>query len=130
MNEMSEIYASLTKPAFAPQPEVFGIVWAVLYVLLAIATVLLFVRAVQAQVAGWMTGLLFVNLLANLLFTPLFTAFGLWVGLVDILIVLSTAVWLQVKTWSSARIVFLLLLPYTAWVGFATILQISLLLLN
>jgi benzodiazapine receptor len=130
MNQMSEIYTSLTKPTIAPQPEVFGIVWAVLYVLLALASILLVVRAVQARIDGWVVGVLFLNLVANILFTPMFTHFGLFAGFISIVVVLGTAAWLQVKTWPSIPLVFALLLPYTIWVSFALILQVSLLILN
>lgn len=130
MNQMRELYLALEKPGFAPAPDIFGIVWAVLYILITIATILLIVRVVQARLSVWLVAILFINLVANILFTPLFTSFGLVAGLVDILIVLATAVWLQVKTWRHAWVVFVLLLPYTLWVGFASILQFSLVLLN
>jgi tryptophan-rich sensory protein len=71
-----------------------------------------------------------VNVVANLLFTPMFVSFGLLAGLITILVVLTTAVWLQMKTWSSAPLVFALLLPYTVGVSFALVLQASLVLLN
>lgn len=130
MNRMSELYASLTKPAIAPQPEVFGVVWAILYVLLALASIWLVVRAIQARIDGWVVGVLFLNLVANLLFTPMLTSFGLVAGFLDILVIYSTAVWLQVKTFSPTPVVFVLLLPYTVWVSFALILQTALLILN
>ncbi|MDH5442554.1 MAG: tryptophan-rich sensory protein [Candidatus Nomurabacteria bacterium] len=54
----------------------------------------------------------------------------MWVASVDIILVLATLVWAMVAIWPHARWVALVNIPYLAWVCFATVLQITILVLN
>ncbi len=124
-------YAQLEKPFFAPPAWLFGPAWTVLYVLIAISFGYVFVQIARKR---WplSAGLPFaVNLLANLLFSPL--QFGLRsnvLALLDILLVLVTIPWMMRTAWPRARWVAYAQLPYLLWVAFATILQISVTWLN
>jgi tryptophan-rich sensory protein len=115
----AEFYAQLAKPAWAPSAGVFGPVWTVLYVLMAIAAWLV-VRA-----SGWPRArpamiLYAVQLGFNALWTWLFFRWRLGaVALVEIL-VLWALVLLTVRTfWRARALAGMLLLPYLAWVAFA-----------
>lgn len=125
--EPQSFYASLQKPTWAPPPWIFGPVWTVLYLTIGVAAWGVWHRH------GW-TGahaLWFLQLLLNAAWTPVF--FGLReIGLALVVIVLLwfsilgtiAALWRQ-TLWAGA-----LLLPYLAWVSFATALNFALWRLN
>lgn len=126
-------YATLIKPSFAPPSWLFGPVWSVLYILIAVAFIktLKLSKNKKFKLAKNFLLVFVVNLLANFLFSPL--QFGLqnnFLALIDILLVLGTLVWLVVKSYPKQKLIFGLLLPYLAWVSFATLLQISITWLN
>lgn len=124
-------YASLKKPFFAPPSWIFGPVWTVLYIMIGIA----FFRSLklwrQDQFHLQFIAIFIINLIANLAFSPI--QFGLQsnlLALLDILIVLASLAYLVIKSHNQDNLVFYLLLPYLLWVAFATILQISVTILN
>lgn len=125
-------YQSLRKPSFNPPGAVFGPVWTVLYLLMAIAAWLV---AKQVQVSArlrrralWLMGL---QLLLNGLWSPLF--FGLHnpaLAFVDI-----SALWIAlvatIASFASVRpLAAWLLVPYLLWVSFALVLNGSIWLMN
>lgn len=124
-------YQQLIKPAFAPPSWLFGPVWTILYILIAISFGKVFLLAFKKQIP-WIIALPFVlNLIFNFAFTPL--QFGLKNNLlaaIDILFVLSTLIWLTIAIWPHARWVAYFQLPYLLWVSFATILQLTITYLN
>ncbi len=118
-----EWYASLNRPAFAPPNWVFGPVWTVLYILIALSGWLVW-RQVgwrSRQVALWG-----VQMLLNALWTPLF--FGLnWLALAAvemallwIAILACMAAFRHVSTTASW-----LMAPYLLWVSFALLLNLG-----
>ena len=131
MNESAAWYNQLIQPAFAPPSWVFGPVWTVLYVVIAITFAYVFWLAFRRRV-GWVTALPFaLNIVFNLAFAPL--QFGLKnnaLAAIDILLVLATLAWALRAIWPHRRWVALANLPYLAWVMFATVLQLSITWLN
>lgn len=122
-----DTYAALERPAFAPPSWLFGPVWTVLYVMIAVSGWLLW-RADGPGVAMALWG---AQLAANLLWTPLF--FGAdryaW-ALVDIVVLWVLIVALTVVAWNRSRPAALLLVPYLAWVTFAAALNAEIVRLN
>lgn len=123
-------YRSLRRPAWAPPGWLFGPVWTVLYIMIAIAGWRLALSwpapAALAALAAWG-----VQMALNALWTPLF--FGL--RRPDLAFVEIVALWLAI----AATIVLaspvdmgaaLLLLPYIAWVSFAALLNLAIWRLN
>jgi tryptophan-rich sensory protein len=116
-------YASLDKPSWNPPSWIFGPVWTLLYILMAVAAWLVW------RERGW-TGVLLLFLLQlalNAAWSPLF--FGLkrplW-GLVDI-VALWLAIGATVIGFARVRpLAALLLAPYWAWVTFAAVLNFEL----
>jgi translocator protein len=124
-------YAQLIKPFFAPPASVFGPVWAVLYVIIAISFGYVLLQYLKRRLPFQVLLPFVLNLLANLAYTPI--QFGLKNNLlasVDILLVLGTLCWAMVVIWPRARWVALVNVPYLLWVGFATVLQLSITWLN
>ena len=124
-------YAQLIKPAFAPPAWIFGPVWAVLYLVIAVSFGYVLWQTLRRQLP-WTTLLPFVlNLLFNAVYTPI--QFGLknnGLASADILLVLGTLVWALVAIWPRIRWVAYANLPYLLWVAFATVLQLTITVLN
>jgi tryptophan-rich sensory protein len=125
-----EWYSALNKPAWNPPGWIFGPVWTALYAMMAVAAWLVWRRggfAVQRRPLG----LFLAQLALNALWTPLFfglrqpgVAFAeiilLWLGILATLLAFRSVS--RTATW--------LLVPYLAWVSFATALNGTLWMLN
>ncbi len=124
-------YSTLIKPTWAPPSWLFGPVWTVLYVIIALSFGTVFYKVFTKEIP-WMVALPFVlNLIFNFAFTPL--QFGLQNNLlaaVDILLVLGTLIWALIAIWPHAHWIVYANLPYLGWVSFATVLQLSITYLN
>ena len=118
-------YGQLTQPSWSPPAWLFGPVWSVLYVLMGIAAWLVW-RTVDRRAGPALT--LFVGqLLANALWTWLFFVWHQGaLALVEIVLLWSMIAATIVAFWRIQRVASVLLLPYLAWVGFATALTWSL----
>ena len=127
-------YSQLIKPTWSPPSWVFGPVWTVLYAIIFVSFGTVFYKAVTKEIS-WMIALPFaLNLLFNFIFTPI--QFGLKNNLlasIDILLVLATLMWALWGVWHAVpelRWVAYVNIPYLVWVSFATVLQITILILN
>jgi translocator protein len=126
-NMPGEWYASLAKPPFNPPDWLFGPVWSILYVVIAIVGW----RSWQANPTGRRMQLWWAQLVLNFLWMPLF--FGLQqmaVALADILVLLAVILVFIGLNWRLDRLSAWLFVPYALWVAFATLLNISLIWLN
>ena len=124
-------YASLIKPSFAPPAEIFGPVWAVLYTIIFITFGIVFWQVARKKFPRKVALPFALNLVFNFAFSPV--AFGLQNNLLaslDILLILGTIVWMIIAIWKHSRILALAQTPYFCWVAFATVLQISITVLN
>jgi translocator protein len=121
-------YPLLAKPSWNPPAWIFGPVWSTLYVLMGIAIWRAWRTgpAARTLVAGY-----FVQLVCNALWSVLF--FGLkqpaW-ALADIFLLLGLLGWMQRGLWRTDRSAGVLWLPYVLWVGFATVLNATIVWLN
>lgn len=120
-------YRALDLPPFAPPSWLFGPVWTVLYVMIAVAGW----RAWRAGAGPVALALWGVQLVLNLAWTPLF--FGAdrygW-ALVDIVaLLLAIAATIAAFRRTSALAAWLMV-PYAAWVAFATALNVAIVALN
>lgn len=132
MQDYSTYYQEIAKPFFAPEPWVFGFAWSIIYPLIIIALLITLYRWYKKQgVTNVAVGVFGVNVLANLAFTPLQLRYpeAIWATL-DILVVLLTLVYLQHYFCKTHRLTFFLLLPYLLWGAFATVLQITIYVMN
>jgi tryptophan-rich sensory protein len=124
-------YAELAKPFFAPPTWLFGVAWGIIYPLIAIALLWSLYLLFKKRVSGGFVILFVANILLNLSFTPILivTRDNFLISL-SILSVLLSLLWLQALAWKKTKVVFWLLVPYVLWGTFATILQISITLMN
>ena len=124
-------YAQLSKPFFAPPASIFGPVWTVLYVIIAISFGYVLVQTLRRRLPFRVLLPFLLNLIFNLAYTPL--QFGLRNNLlasIDILVVLGTLFWAMAVIWPKVRWVALVNIPYALWVSFATVLQLSITWMN
>ena len=129
-------YDALEQPAFAPPAWVFGPVWTVLYTLMSVAAWLVWRRRGEAPVRGPLAAYV-VQLVLNAIWTPVFfglyPAIGspaLWIALVIILALDVTVLVTMIRFWKVSKAAAWLLVPYWAWVLFATTLNAALAVLN
>ncbi|MES2508450.1 MAG: TspO/MBR family protein [Pseudomonadota bacterium] len=124
-------YAQLIKPFFAPPSSVFGPVWTVLYIIIAISFGYVLVQTLKRRLPFAVLLPFILNLIFNAVYTPI--QFGLKNNLlasVDILLVLGTLVWALAAIWHRVRWVAYVNIPYLLWVAFATVLQLTITWLN
>ena len=120
-------YAGLIKPAFNPPGWIFGPVWTILYIFIAIAGW----RQWRIAQRGAAMKLWAAQLALNFLWSPLFfEAHRIDAALVTIVLLLGSILLFVRQTWDRDRSSALLFLPYAAWVAFASVLNGAILYLN
>ncbi|MGU3536362.1 TspO/MBR family protein [Methylobacterium sp. A54F] len=128
-------YASLNKPVFNPPDWVFPVAWTVLYTMIAVAAWRLLGARPRTGPGrrGWNLAVaaFAVQLALNAAWTPVFfTAHAIGAGLVVVVVLLIMVLWTIRLTWRFDRAAAWLLVPYAAWVAFATLLNAAILRLN
>lgn len=124
-------YATLSKPEWAPPAWLFGPVWSVLYMILAISFGYVAYKYFKDVIPFIVLLPFILNLVFNFAFTPL--QFGLQNNLlaaIDIVLVLTTLGWALYAIYPYAAWVAYANVPYILWVSFATILQLTITYLN
>lgn len=123
-------YAGLAKPSFNPPNWLFGPVWTALYLMMAFAAWRVWrakgIAGARAALAAWA-----LQLALNLAWSFLFFG-GRMIGaaLAEIVLLLLTILATALLFWRIDRLAGVLLAPYAAWVGFATLLNAALWRLN
>lgn len=116
-------YAELVRPNWAPPAAVFGPVWTMLYAMMGIAAWLVWMRR-QFRLARIALAFFVIQLILNALWSWLF--FG-WnqgaLSFVDIVLLWALIVSTLVLFWRIRLLAGLLLVPYLAWVSFASALN-------
>jgi tryptophan-rich sensory protein len=116
-------FDALEKPALMPPGWLFGVAWTILYILMGLALAIV-LHARGAKGRGLAITLFLIQLLMNLAWSPLFfRAHQVGSALVLILaliVVVAITIWLFARI---RRVAGLLLLPYLAWLAFASFLN-------
>ena len=123
-------FQSLEKPSIFPEPKWFGIVWSILYVMIGLSVAL--VAAAWGARGRTVALIAFaVHFLLNLAWSPTFFAMQqITAALVLIVLIVLSLLVVIALFWKIRRLAALLLLPYLAWVCFATLLNYEFLRLN
>lgn len=120
----SSWYHSLKKPAWAPQEQVFGAVWSILYPIIFAVNIYVLFAFTSSTISLAIALPFWLNLFFNILYTPL--QFGLRnnaLALIDIMLVLITIIWAIIMIWQTAVLAAIAFVPYLVWVAIATTLQ-------
>ncbi len=121
-----EWYPTLVRPSFAPPSWVFGPVWTLLYLMMGIASWLVWQRRGTDPRVGFAIALYLAQLLLNGLWTPVFFslhALGWAFAVIVVLLVLIACT--MVAFWRVTPVAGAMLAPYLAWVAFATALNFA-----
>lgn len=133
MHQMTwmEWYDSLAKPSWTPSPSIISLIWMILYPIILGSFGFVFVQVVRGKLP-WRVALPFAkNLLANLLFMPIFSGLrNVPLAAADILIVWATILWCMIAVWPVYKWVAVAQVPYFVWVTIATVIQLSITALN
>ena len=115
----TSFYDSINKPFFAPPGIVFPIVWTIIYILIAIGLYNNKNKSIEYYKS------LIINYFSNQIYTFLFFVIkSPFIAFIDTLVVLISSLFLYNETKSKWFI------PYIIWNVFATILSLSVYLLN
>ena len=123
-------YDSLAKPSWNPPNAIFGPVWTALYLLMALSAWLVWRTRGDGDVTialGWFAAQLVLNVLWSVVF------FGLRspvLGLVEIIVLWAAILGTIVAFLPHSSIAAALLVPYIAWVSFATVLNAAIVAAN
>ena len=124
-------YAGLIKPFFSPPNWVFAPVWTILYFLMGVAVYLVWkenIKKKKVKIAlYYFLGQLFLNFLWSVIFFGLHQPFLAFIDIVLLLIMIAITMREFNKVSKTAMY---LLIPYLLWVCFATLLNISIVILN
>lgn len=124
MDGLRTWYPSLTRPSFAPPSWLFGPVWTTLYVMMGVASWLVWREGPARPEVRSALVLYVIQLLSNLAWSWLFFGFRQpLAALVDIVVLLALIAVTAQRFARVSRIAAVLMLPYLAWVAFATILN-------
>jgi translocator protein len=124
-------YPTLNKPAWNPPPWIFAPVWTTLYIVMAIAAWLVWKRDARFSGVRLALMLFFAQLAVNCLWSFLFFKFhNPAAALVDIVALLILLALTTAAFFSQSKLAGILMLPYLAWVGFATFLNYTIWQLN
>lgn len=129
-SSVGEWYQSLRKPANTPPDWVFGPVWSVLYLLMAISAWLVWRQGGWSKSPGAL-GLFALQLVLNFLWSAIF--FGLrspGAAVAEIVVLWLAILATAIAFWRRSKIAGGLLLPYLAWTSFAAWLNFAIWRLN
>ena len=116
-------YAHLNKPGWNPPGWVFGPVWSALYLAMAVAAWLVYRKAGSIRAAAVPLGLFAVQLALNTLWSFVFFAWESpgW-AFVEILVLWVAILATMIAFFRWSKIGGSLMIPYLAWVSFASFL--------
>ena len=123
-------YMTLQKAPFNPPSWIFGPVWTALYFIMAVALFLVLQKKLKKQ-RNFLIILFSVQLILNFFWSVIF--FGLHLPLaafIEIIFLWISIALLIVDFWKYSKTAAILLFPYLLWVSFASILNLSVALLN
>ena len=124
-------YAGLAKPVFNPPNAVFAPVWTALYALMGLAAFLVFVKGLEKKDVRTALSFFAAQLLLNVLWSVVFFGAHAILGGAVVIVLLWAMILASIRLFFKiSRTAACLLIPYVLWVSFATVLNISLYVLN
>ncbi len=131
MPQIESWYRLLDKPFFSPPDFVFGPVWSLLYLMIAISLFLFWKKGIETHYQKKILQIFLLQILLNTLWSLVFFGMESILGGLVVILLLLYSIFLLIKHfWYDYRASAYLLVPYFLWVTFATMLNVALLILN
>jgi tryptophan-rich sensory protein len=118
-------YNKLKKPSWTPPGKTIGIIWSILYPMIAISYIYICINYFRGTISPFIFGVFTLNLGANIAFSPVF--FGMKnipLATIDIVLVWGTIILQFILIWPVSKIIALLQIPYFIWVTTASTIQL------
>lgn len=128
--DIKGIYNGLSLPPLAPPAYIFGIVWPLLYAMIAIAGYLIYQEMLPKKVKSVTIILYITQLILNFVWSIIFFQGYYWIGLVIILLLDIVVVFCIKNCFALNKLAGILLVPYLVWLIFATYLTVAVAILN
>jgi benzodiazapine receptor len=129
--KISTWYANLAKPAFTPPNAVFMPVWFTLYALMGVAVYLIWRKGLEARGVKAAFILFWVQLGLNSIWSIVFFGYESLVGGFVVILALGVTLLITiVKFFRISKVSGGLLIPYIGWIGIASALNASVMMLN
>jgi len=120
-------YSTLVKPSFNPPDWVFGPVWTILYILMAIAIWIVWIKSKNINLVY----LYFIHLFFNTTWSVVFFGFNqIELALINLIVLILFIVILFRKYKVISKLSAYLMIPYFLWCCFAFLLNLNLIMLN
>ena len=121
-DSISNWYPLLAKSPLTPAPQVFPIVWSIIYLCMGVSIGLAWYTPEKQfkQIFGLFSIQLILNFLWSILF---FTLRSPLLGMIDILALDAAVLIYTIKTYRTSRVSAWLFVPYLAWLVIATYLN-------
>ncbi len=120
-------YSTLVKPSFNPPDWVFGPVWTILYILMAIAIWNVWIKSKNINLVY----LYFIHLFFNTTWSVVFFGFNqIELALINLIVLILFIVILFRKYKVISKLSAYLMIPYFLWCCFAFLLNLNLMVLN
>ena len=117
-------YDTIKLPSFTPPGYIIGIVWTIIFILATTSLLIVWNKMPQEGNFWWIIALFLINAGLNVFWSYLFfgkhmlNAAFIEAGLLDL-----SVIGLVILIWPVSRLAAGLLIPYAAWVAFATYLS-------
>ena len=120
-------YSTLVKPSFNPPDWIFGPVWTILYILMAIAIWNVWIKSKNINFVY----LYFIHLFFNTTWSVVFFGFNqIELALINLIVLILFIVILFLKYKVISKLSAYLMIPYFLWCCFAFLLNLNLMMLN
>ena len=124
-------YVTVQKPWFSPPNEVFGPVWTVLYILMAVSLYLIWQKRHEGLPDNPALLLFSAQLALNVSWSAVFFGLQSIGGGLVVIGMLWLTLWATIRRfWRLSRVAAICLLPYFIWLSFAAVLNFAIWRLN
>ncbi len=123
-------YTNLHLPKFAPPTYFFGIVWTILYLLIALSIFLVYNRIYYKYIESYNRSLIYNYIFNQLYAFIFFTIKNIFLGFVDTVLIFITSLFLYYETKEINTKASYYLIPYSLFSLFALILNLTIYFMN
>ncbi len=117
-------YDGLARPEWTPSGGFIGIMWTLLYILVTAIVLRFWNKFKRAKKFRLIVGLFIANAVLNATWSMLFFGFNLLgISLIHITVLNLTIIALIFSLWPQSKLLSVGLIPYTAWVSVASVLN-------